>query len=252
MIRAEFDLENLQKYILHLYGIVNVSIAILDTTLSPILEAGATADPAIRADKIRERLSEGQKTPVFWNSNVQTTEFAAPVYYEDILFAYVWIGNFYFEANVNPHTNSVRENCPVYDWRTVDDILGILNIGVLFFLSDIHKIDLELQNKIDQYILTNLNKKITLSALSSTLNIGSANIRAFFLEALNCKLPDYLRKKRIEAAEGLLTETDLSLSEISEKIGLPEEQWVRAFKKQTSVTPDEYRAKSRKATPINA
>lgn len=246
MIRTEFDKEKLQKYIDLLKGIVNISIAVFDTQFIPIVETDSVNDPNLRIENIKKKLPDGKKTSAIWLSSDETAEIATPVYHDQTLFAYVWIGDLFFEANANPHNDLMRENRPVYDRRTIRDIMEMIEFGVNLFLRDLYEIDPELHNKIDDYISANLDKKITYRVLSGALNVEIKILRAFFNDELKSSLPDYLRMKKFEASKRWLAESDFPFDEICKKIGMSEELWTRLFKKQVSVSPEEYRKNSLK------
>ena len=55
-------------------------------------------------------------------------------------------------------------------------------------------------------------------------------------------MPDYLNRIRIEKAKQLPSETDISLTEIAERVGYNNAQSLqRFFKKYETVTPGEWR-----------
>lgn len=241
MVKAEFYEDKLHRYLFLLHEIVDTSIAVYDSRFVPVVETDAGTDHTARIENIKKRLPNGKQSPAIWFSSDETTEVAVPLFHEQTLFAYAWIGNLYFEPTANPHTHLMRENRPVYDRRSIRDIMEMIEFGVNLFLRDVYEIDPELHSKIDSVISANLDKKITFHLLSSSLGIDIKILRSFFNEELKCGLPDYQRMKKIEAAKQFLTETDLPFDEISKKIGMPEELWTRLFKKQTSMTPEEYR-----------
>lgn len=246
MIKAEFDKEKLKQYIFLLHDIVLTSIAVYDSRFLPIVDTDSMTDPDTRVENIREKLPDGKTAPALWFASDGTTQVAAPIFYRKKVYAYAWIGNLYYESVANPHVKQQRDGHPIYDNRSIRNILGLIEGGVELFVRDFSEIDPELQNKVDRYISENLNQKITLRSLSTALHTNITALRTFFIEELHCNLSEYLRKQRIEAAKHLLAETDLSFAEISEKIGLPEEKFNQLFHKSVSVPPDEYRKNSRK------
>lgn len=246
MIKTKFDKEKLQQYIFLLQGIVNTSIAVFDSQRLPIITTDDVADLPEIADNIWKKLSDSTKTTTIWFSSDGAAEIAAPVFQDETLYAYIWIGNLYYQANANPHKHLMRENRPVYDRRSIHDIMGMIEFGVRLFLRDIIVIDPDLHNMVDRYIAENLDKTITFLTLSKALHVDIKILRIVFEDELKSKLPDYLRKKKIETAKRLLAETDFTLSEICEKVGLTEEKFNRLFFKTESMLPEEYRKDSRK------
>lgn len=246
MIKAEFEKEKLKQYIFLLHDIVFTSIAVFDARLSPIIDTDDPKTPDTRVENIREKLSDGKTAPALWFAPDGTAQVAVPILYRKKVYAYAWMGNLYYESVANPHMKEQRDGHPIYDNRSIRNILGLIEGGVELFVRDFNEIDPELQNKVDRYISENLNQKITLRSLSTALHTNITALRTFFIEELQCNLSEYLRRQRIEAAKQLLAETNLSFAEISAKIGLPEEKFNQIFRKSVSVSPDEYRKNSRK------
>lgn len=246
MIKADFDKDKLQQYISLLHGIVSTSIAVYDSRFAPIVDTDDVADPNLRVENMREKLPEGKTSPALWFASDGTAEVAIPIFYRKKVYAYAWIGNLYYESGANPHMKQERDGRPIYDNRSIRNILGLIAGGVDLFVRGFCEIDPDLQNKVDRYVSENLNQKITLRSLSTALHASISVLRTFFAEELQCNLPEYLRVKRIEAAKQYLTKTDLSFAEISEKVGLTEEKFNQLFRKCASVSPSEYRENSRK------
>ncbi len=245
MVKAEFYEEKLQRYISLLHEIVDTSIAIYDTRFLPIVETDAASDRGVRVENIKKRLSDGKQSPAIWFLPDETAEVAVPLFHEETLFAYAWIGELYFEANANPHTHQMRENRPVYDRRSIRDIMEMIELGVNLFLRDLYELDPQLKNKIDAVIAANLDKKITFRLLSSETGVDIKLLRTFFGEELQCGLPDYQRMKKLEAAKEWLEGTELSEAEIAARVGLSEEKLLQLFLKAESLSPAAYRAARR-------
>ena len=73
-------------------------------------------------------------------------------------------------------------------------------------------------------------------------NVSKSVLYRLLSKHYGCTLSDYVNKKRVEKAEKLMSDTTLSLSEISELAGYKSETYFRmAFKKVRGVSPSKYR-----------
>lgn len=70
-----------------------------------------------------------------------------------------------------------------------------------------------------EYIENHYNENISLDDVSATLNVDKAHFCRLFKKATNTSFVQYLNFVRIQKAEKLLTETELSISEISHRVG---------------------------------
>lgn len=97
---------------------------------------------------------------------------------------------------------------------------------------------LELKNYLD----THFNENITLTSLSKQLSISSGYLSILFRDYTSSNFSEYLTELRISKAKELLTNTDLRIYEIAEKIGYRDAFYFSAaFKKEVGVNPSDYR-----------
>ena len=83
---------------------------------------------------------------------------------------------------------------------------------------------------------------LNLSLLANSFCISVSYLQHTFKAQTGYSIIDYLNRTRIDNAAKLLRETDLHISEISEKVGFPDYNYFsRVFKKYKSLTPSEFR-----------
>ena len=100
----------------------------------------------------------------------------------------------------------------------------------------------EFVGNISKYIETNYNENITLNALAEMFSISKYHLVREFKKHVGQSPVEYLIKCRITRAKELLKTTKLSLSEISERVGIASENHFSAmFKARTGETPGEFR-----------
>lgn len=103
------------------------------------------------------------------------------------------------------------------------------------------KNDIRIQEAID-YIVSNYNKKITLKECAKVCVMGESNFTKVFHEIVGMNLKSYINLVRIEKACEFLTDSDLSITEIAEKIGFDSVSYfAELFKKAHGVSPKAFR-----------
>ena len=98
-----------------------------------------------------------------------------------------------------------------------------------------------LKNIVD-YCSRNYTKEISLDMLSKELHISKYYISHIFGSRLNMRFNDYVNSLRVSKACLLLTDSDMSITDISDKVGFSTiRTFNRAFLRQTGKSPSDYR-----------
>ena len=97
-----------------------------------------------------------------------------------------------------------------------------------------------------QYLRENYSKKVTIEELSNNFFLSKSYLSSLFKKATGSGVVEYLQHIRIERACELLTNTTLSIAEISTQVGYTDYRFFnKSFKKITGVTAHEYRKKNK-------
>lgn len=97
-------------------------------------------------------------------------------------------------------------------------------------------------SEIVQYINTHYQEKIRLDDLSELFFISPYHLSRTFRKITGFTFSEYLNNIRIKQAQKYLKETDLNITEISQKVGFDSvTHFGRVFKKLSYVPPSEYR-----------
>lgn len=95
---------------------------------------------------------------------------------------------------------------------------------------------------IAEYIDENLGNDLSLSAMSQRYFYNSSYFSRAFKEKFGASLTEYISKRRVEQAIRLLSETDMTVDDISAQIGFSSRSaFYRIFKKATGKLPSECR-----------
>ncbi len=95
---------------------------------------------------------------------------------------------------------------------------------------------------IEEYFNEHYMEDISLSALAHKLYLGTKQTDRIIRRAFGLGFRDHLCKIRIKSAKALLSDSEMSIKEISEKVGYSSYNgFYEAFKNKTGYTPQEYR-----------
>lgn len=102
--------------------------------------------------------------------------------------------------------------------------------------------DNPLIKKVCEYIDSHLAEEISLEQMSDYVNVSSFYLSKLFREETGITFMNFLTDKRLEKARALLTETDLSIKEITAETGYNDQNYFsRIFKNKFGLSPKEYR-----------
>jgi two-component system, response regulator YesN len=86
------------------------------------------------------------------------------------------------------------------------------------------------------------HEKLNLSSLATDIHVNPSYLSRKFSEEVGKSFSDYLVDYRIKVAQNLLSNGDLSISEIAEKVGFNSLHYFSSiFKQKTGLTPKTYR-----------
>lgn len=97
---------------------------------------------------------------------------------------------------------------------------------------------------LDSYIQRNLAQNITVETMCADFRISRSRLYAVAERFLDCGVAEYVRKKKIEAAQRLLRETELTIGAIADATGFSDYNYFsRVFRKETGMSARAYRQK---------
>lgn len=103
----------------------------------------------------------------------------------------------------------------------------------------------QLAQEIIQYLHRNYAHPVTLADLEALFNFSPQYLNRTFKEAYHDSIINYLTKFRIQLALKLLTDPELSIATIAEKVGIPDVSYFgQMFKQHQGTTPSQYRNRS--------
>ncbi|MCD8337220.1 MAG: AraC family transcriptional regulator [Lachnospiraceae bacterium] len=101
--------------------------------------------------------------------------------------------------------------------------------------------------QVQKYIAEHLTEELSREELAKMVYVSPDHLTRLFKKETGLPLNEYIISKRIQLAKQLLSETDLTIVEITEKAGFSYSSYfVKIFKKKTGMTPQQYRDENRK------
>lgn len=122
-------------------------------------------------------------------------------------------------------------------------------IGVAGAMQDVQKTGAvlgpyEQMSDVVRFVAEHYAEKITVDELAGLAHLSASQFTRQFNKLFQMTPARYLTRIRINAACGLLTRTDDSLTSIADRCGFHDaSHFVKQFKKQMGMTPGEYRTK---------
>lgn len=96
-----------------------------------------------------------------------------------------------------------------------------------------------------QYMHYSYEKDIKVQDLADAVNVHPNYLHRIFKQVMNESIIEYLTKLRVRQAKVLLRDTNLSIIEITHKVGMNSSQYFsQVFKKYVGCTPRDYRNKA--------
>lgn len=98
-------------------------------------------------------------------------------------------------------------------------------------------------NEVQRYIIQNISKPISLNQLSSLVSVSASYLCRIFKQITGTTIYSYIQDTRIRFATEYLVSSEMTLAEISEKLGFYDQfHFSKTFKAYTGISPTEYKA----------
>ncbi|MCQ2554743.1 MAG: AraC family transcriptional regulator [Clostridia bacterium] len=101
---------------------------------------------------------------------------------------------------------------------------------------------IEIIKKVHDYMVEHIDEHITIESLAKTFGMNPTTLKSTFRDIYGDSIAIHTKHHRMEHAAYLLKTTDLTLSEISQRIGYESQsKFTAAFKEFFSILPSEFR-----------
>lgn len=130
-----------------------------------------------------------------------------------------------------------------------DSFFRILNLMINSYCDAIKRVNIGSKSyritRVQKYIISNLDSELKLEDLADVADTSPQHLSRLFRKECGTTITQYIRTQRINEAKWLLQTTDSPIVEISESLGFSSQNYFcNVFRKETGLTPSEYKAKS--------
>jgi len=182
---------------------------------------------------------------------------ALPIIYNDTIIGYIIFGQMKSEIKFNQIEEYITSlgikkeemlefynKIPKYDSDKIASISNIATMLVKYILLENllrPYVDDRIQSAVS-YIEKNLEKDLSIQKISKNVNISKSVLYKYFHNYFNCTISEYINKKRIEKIVEYLRKTNLSIEEISQKVGFSSMSYFgKIFRQQKNMSPLKYK-----------
>ncbi|MDE6679655.1 MAG: AraC family transcriptional regulator [Ruminococcus sp.] len=110
------------------------------------------------------------------------------------------------------------------------------------YLTEYRSEQIEIIRQVHDYLTDNIGKHITIEELSRQYLINPTTLKSVFKSVYGNSLASHIKEHRMELASKFLRETDLSIAQISKKVGYESQsKFTSVFKAYYKILPKEYR-----------
>ena len=99
------------------------------------------------------------------------------------------------------------------------------------------------------FIEKNYNKLITLETLSAHLRMDRRHLSRQFKARVGITPMNYLENLRLTRAKELLSDSNIRVRDVANRVGIPPTEFLRWFKRKTRFHPKEYRKETDETRP---
>ena len=277
----KFDKEKLTEMLKEFYVISNVTMSVWDSDFNQITFYPNPMAPICSKIKLD---TEGKKrclesdisackkaantnAPFTFTCHAGLVDTVVPIYNNDELIAYIMFGQIRDSEQILSNVENVKSLCKKYNVdekeieeyyknlpslnrRQIDAISNLFKMCIPYFYTS-HAIkpqENELASELELYIIHNISSKLSIEELCNKFRITITTLYEISHKFFKTSIKDYIIEKRIDKAKYYLTTTQLSVTNIGDKVGFNDYNYfIRTFKKRTGYTPLSYK----KNFPLN-
>lgn len=209
-------------------------------------------------DKQMIKKAQETKQPVTYACHAGLVEVTTPILYEDMVIAYMQIGQFRDREGAYSNLNEVcrrmagygfkrDELCPFYakvpevGQTQLQGLLSIMNIIIRSFWVDglIYSKRNLLSVKIEGFITEKLSENIYVEDICREFFISKNSLYRLFKEEFGVTVNEFILQKRLAKAKELLEKNrELTITEVAALCGFSDYNYfIRVFKKAVGTTP---------------
>ncbi len=184
-------------------------------------------------------------------------DLALPIMYEKKIIAYLLLGQIRTEKSFpvlekkalfsNEEISELQvfyDELSIFDQAKIESISNVAMMMVKYILFEkmlTPKYDPAFERAL-AFINENYERNLTISEISRSSFVPKSSLYKMFHSHLGCTVSEYINSRKIDKATSLLLNSELSIEEISERLGFSTQQYFsKIFKKNKGISPAKFR-----------
>ena len=274
-----FNKEKLEGLISDFYISTGIAMTLYDAsgrivTKSPIFTdccaciraKEACVESCDRSDRMHMEQAAKSRQICTYTCHAGLMEVITPILYEDVVIAYLQIGQFRDAEQIYSSRERIRKTAEVYGFSAealltlyeknpelsrekLRALLNIIQILIRSFWED----GLILRNrsmrsvKIEQYITERLGESLSVETLCREFSMSKFALYTLFREEFHTTVNEFILGKRLALAKQLLAIRSGNITQVAESCGFADYNYfIRVFRQRTGTTPLQYRKQAMK------
>lgn len=167
---------------------------------------------------------------------------AAPIEYGGQIIGYIIFGCMKPKDGVPQKHRAEYDAVPPFDAGRIRSVTNIVTMFVKYILLENLLLREGGISAVAEYIDRHLHTPLSVRDISKSCGISKSALYSGFHAQFGCTVSGYINKRRTERAKELLDTTDMSVEEISQRVGYSSASYFsKIFKRITGVSPLTYR-----------
>ena len=275
----DININELKKICIDFFNLAGTGFSLWDENRNNIFSYPEKHGPfckAIRGNKNlymkcavsdKEGLDEVDRTkkPYIYTCHMGLTEAIVPILQDEEIAGYLMMGQIAEKERIDEIIKTVNnlkeskefkrvlcesvEENTVYSHDKIEYCVNILKVLIDYMnLSYVFQKNNEsVFSRAKKYISDNISNPIKPCDICRHIGISSSTLYKEIRKKASCSPEQYIRNAKIKKAKDLLINTSCSISEIAERVGIPDVNYfIRVFKTSVGVSPLRYRKSSAK------
>ena len=225
---------------------------------------GELSAKCISCDNVGFDVCEKTHKPYIYKCHLGLAEAIAPICENDIIIGYMMLGQILCEQDIQVAEMMSERTAKKYGFDKAEFLRFLSDVKIVsddFINSAVNMMSMcacylycnkIIKNKtdvlsvqIEKYIENHICEELSLEELCRKLYLSRSRLYAISKSSFGMGISDYIRSKRIELAKKMLQTDEKPVNVIAAEAGFSDANYfTRAFKKETGLTPGEYRKRS--------
>ncbi|KLU74065.1 MAG: hypothetical protein RHS_0160 [Robinsoniella sp. RHS] len=274
-MELELNMEKMKRFMRNFYITTGVRSAVYDsnyrkiiaypeknTGICQLMHENEISNMECQKSNMRAfKLCNKAENTIVYKCHVGLNEVITPLKDKDVTIGYVIFGQISNVKDKEYLLQLIEEACAKYNMQDIDlksemknihvkttqEILAIAKIleactYYIIYNDMIRLSKTDFLSKMDHYIEGHISETITVNKICSELGVSKTKLYEIVNDRVKKSIARYIKEKRIDRAKILLRETELSISEIAQMVGIGDYNYFCAvFKKMTGLTAKKYR-----------